>query len=211
LPNEAAPHFFSERRMPQDLWSPQHFEQKTFERIKNAKPDDFEPWDEAKERYIAEKVEPLHDMYRQYDHNWFKDFNRRRGIVIHSSDLIFQIQKLNPHIQVQQQYNFENDWGLYSSAVGRIQFLTGLPKGWLTEFSYSLVDEKDLPTEERRGWRTVLIYCLMKGALTWEQVVEEFGEPQDGFNEARWMDATAEFRHGGDEISLRNIANAVEP
>ena len=193
-----------------DLFSADHFNQKNWERVKNAKPADFEPWDEAKERYIAEKVEPMLQMYRQSDHDWFKSFSRRKGEVMHSSDLIFRLQELNQHIFVHAQINFPDDWGLYSSATGRIQFLTGLPKGWLTEFSYALVDDRDLPTEERRGWRTVLIYCLMKGAITWEQALTEFGEPQDGFNEQRWCEVTTDFRQGGEQMVHRNIANVVE-
>lgn len=196
--------------MPVDLWSADYFNQKSWQRVAHAKPADFEPWEEARERYIAERIEPTLQTYRQSDHDWFKDFFRRKGEVVHSSDLIFRLQKLNPHIEVQQQYNFPDDWGLYSSALGRIQFLTGLPKGWLTEFSYALVDDRDLPLEERRGWRTVLIYCLMKGALTWDPVITEFGEPNDGFNEQRWCETTANFRHGGDQLTQRNIANALE-
>jgi hypothetical protein len=193
-----------------DLFSADRFTQKTWERVRNAKPDDFLPWDEAKEKYIAEKVEPLLTTYRQSDHAEFKDFNRRRGVPMHSSDLIFRLQRLNPHIFVQSQINFPEDWGLYSSALGRIQFLTGLPKGWLQEFSYALVDERDLPLEERRGWRTVLVYCLMKGAITWEQVLDEFGEPNDAWNDARWQEVTADFRHGGEQMVQRNIANLIE-
>ena len=195
--------------MPRDLFSPEYFNQKNWERVKNMRPDDYLPWDEAKEKYLAEKIEPTLRTYRQSDHDWFKSFSRRKGEVMHSSDLIFRLQSLNPHISVQSQVNFPEDWGLYSSALGRVQFLTGLPKNWMTEFSYALVDERDLPLEERRGWRTVLVYCLMKGAITWEQVLAEFGEPQDGWNEQRWCEATAEYRHGGDQISQRNIANAL--
>lgn len=196
--------------MPPDLWSPEYYAQKQRERIARMTPDEFEPWEEARERYIKTKIEPTLQLYRQSDHEWFRDFSRRRGTVMHSSDLIFRIQKLNPHIFVQQQYNFENDWGLYTESLGRIRFLTGVPKGYLTEFSYSLVDDRDLPTEERRGWRTVIIYCLMKGAISWEDVLREFGEPQDGFNEARWCEATESFRHGGEAITERNIANSME-
>ncbi len=129
---------------------------------------------------------------------------------MHSSDLIFRLQKLNPHITVQQSYNFENDWSIYSQASGKIQFLTGLPKNWLTEFSYAVVDDRDLPVEERRGWRTCVIYCLLKGAITWKQVLTEFGEPKDGWNEERWMSVTQDFRHGGEEMVHRNIANLLE-
>ena len=196
--------------MERDLWSPKHFEQKAWERVQQAKPDDFLPYEEARERYIKKQIEPTLQLYRQSDHDWFKDFSRRKGEVMHSSDLIFRLQKLNPHIFVQQQYNFPDDWGLYSSALGRVQFLTGLPKGWMTEWSFALVDERDLPTEERRGWRTVVVYCLMKGAITWEQVLAEFGEPRDGFNEERWATVTADFRHGSDQLVQRNIAGVLE-
>jgi hypothetical protein len=195
--------------MAPDFWSPEYFAQKMHERVSQMKPQDFEPWDEARERYAKTKIEPILQKYRQSDHDWFRDWSRRRGEMLHSSDVIFRLQKLNPHIFVQQQINFPDDWGLYSSALGRIQFLTGLPKGWLTEFSYALVDDRDLPTEERRGWRTVLVYCLMKGAITWDQVLAEFGEPNDAWNEQRWCEVTADFRFGGDGIVDRNIANAV--
>ena len=192
-----------------DLFSSEYFAQKTFERVRNAKPSDFEPWSEARERYIANKIQPLLQMYRQSDHDWFKDWSRRRGEMLHSSDLIARLQKINPHIFVQQQYNFEHDWGLYTSALGRIQFLTGFPKGWLTEFSYAMVDDRDLPTEERRGWRTVLVYCLMKGAIDWDVAVREFGEPNDAWNEQRWCEVTVDFRYGGEGVVQRNIANLV--
>jgi hypothetical protein len=194
-----------------DLWSADYYEQKAWTRFQQAREVPFEPWEEARERYIVEKIEPTLQMYRQSDHNWFKDFSRRRGEVLHSSDLILKLQRLNAHIVVQQQVNFPDDWGLYSSALGRIQFLTGLPKGWLTEWSYALVDDRDLPTEERRGWRTVLVYLMFKGALSWEQVIREFGEPQDSFNDARWQEATADFRLGGDQMVQRNISNLLEP
>ena len=196
--------------MPLDLYSSAYFNQKTTERLARMKPEEFEPWDSARERYIDKKIEPLLQMYRQSDHDSFKDFARRRGVAMHHSDLIFRIQKLNPRIFVQQQVNFLDDWGLYADNLGRVQFLTGVNKGWSTEFSWAVVDDKDLPMEERRGWRTVLVYAMLKGALAWEDVVREFGEPQDGWNETRWCEATAELRHGGEEIQHRNVENALE-
>lgn len=197
-------------RVPDDLYSPDYFAKKQRERIAHMTPDEFEPWDSAKLRYIETKIEPMLDLYRQSDHDWFKSFSRRRGVAMHSSDLIFKLQRLNPHIQVQQQINYENDWGLYIESLGKIRYLSAVPKGFLTEFSFAVVDERDLPVEEKRGWRTILVMCLCKGAITWDQVVAEFGEPEDGFNEARWMEATANIRHGGDEIFERNIANSME-
>jgi hypothetical protein len=194
-----------------DLWGAEYYAQKAQERMNKMKDVEFEPYEEANLRYVAEKIEPMLQQYRQSDHDWFADWSRRRGEMMHSSDLIFRLQKLNPHIFVQQQYNFPDDWGLYVSVCSRIQFLTGLPKGWLTEWSYALVDDRNLPTEERRGWRTVLVYCIMKGAISWEDALREFGEPTDGFNDYRWQEATAEFRYGGERMVQRNVANVVDP
>jgi hypothetical protein len=197
--------------MPSDLFSSDYFKDKINRLAASAKNTDFEDWSSARERYIQTKIEPMLDQYRLYDHEWFKDFNRRRGEAMHSSDLIYKLQLLNPHISVQQQINFSDDWGLYSTAGGKIQFLTGLPKGWLTEFSYSIVDERNLPVEERRGWRTVLIYCLMKGAIEWDTTLKVFGEPLDSCNEERWATVTHDFRYGGEQTVQRNIANLMEP
>jgi len=191
----------------ENLWSADYFRQQQLKRVAKMKPQDFEIWDEARERFLEKKLQPLLDLYRQSDHDAFKDFNRRKGEVLHSSDLIFRLQNLNPHIFVQNQINFPDDWGLYTDSLGRIQFLTGLPKGYLTEFSWAIVDDRDLPLEERRGWRTVLVYCMNKGALTWDDVFREFGDPQDGFNDARWHLATDSLRHGSDQVSQRNCNN----
>lgn len=193
-----------------DLFSPDYFVKKLQSAINTARPDQWEPWDVARERFEQEKLKPLLDQYRLYDHNEFKEFHRRRGEVMHSSDLILRLQEMNPHIFVQQQYNFPDDWGLYADVLGTVQYLSAVPKGWLTEFSYSIVDEHDLPSEERRGWRTILVLCMMKGALEWADVEREFGDPQDGFNARRWYEAVKDFRWGGEQISQRNQSNLLD-
>ena len=193
-----------------DLWSNEYWESKAWKRVQEAKSSEFLPWEEEKEKFIQKKIEPLLERYRESDHSWFSDWNRRRGVMMHSSDLIFKLQQLNPHIFVQQQINFPDDWGLYAEVGGRIQYLSGLSKNWLTEFSYSIVDDRDLPVEERRGWRTVLVLLLLKGALTWKQVFETFGDPDDGWNDLRWQDATRDIRHGEDQIWGRNQSGIFE-
>lgn len=193
-----------------DLWSSAYFEQKAWERVQDAKGKEFLPYDAAREKYITEKIEPMLARYRESDHEWFSDFSRRRGEMMHSSDLIYRLQQLNPHIFVQSQINFLDDWGLYSSAFGRVQFLTGMPRGWMTELSYAITDDRDLPVEERRGWRTVLVYLLLKGAIGWEEMLREFGEPNDAWNEQRWCETLLDFRHGGEQQVHRNIANLIE-
>jgi len=130
--------------------------------------------------------------------------------VIHSSEFIYRIQQINPLLFVQHQINFQDDWGLYFEILGRPIYLSGFPKGWLTEFSYSLVDNRNLPTEERRGWRSVLLRLMAKGAVEWDAVVTEFGH-SEGLNSERWMIYTAPYRNqNSTAIIQRNLANDFE-
>lgn len=165
---------------------------------------------EALEKYRLTKIEPLHDLYRLYDHESFKDFERRRGFVLHSSEFIQRVRKLAPRLVVQHQINFEDDWGFYVDVCGKLVYLSGFHNGWLTEFSYTFVDQRNIPTEERRGWRTVLLRLMGRGVITWKQVVREFGN-SDGLNSDRWMLYTEPFRNrNGVRCVERNLANEME-
>jgi hypothetical protein len=166
--------------------------------------------EEALEKYRATKIEPLHDLYRLYDHESFKDFERRRGLVLHSSEFIYRVCGLNRQIVVQRQINFEDEWGFYVDTCGKLVYLSGFHQGWLTEFSYSLVDHRNIPTEERRGWRTVLLRLMGRGVLSWEQAIREFGN-SDGLNSERWMVYSAPYRNrNGAWCVARNLANEME-
>jgi len=165
---------------------------------------------ETLEKYRATKIEPLHDIYRLYDHDSFKDFSRRRGQVLHSSELVFRTLRLNPCLIVQHQLNFPEDWGFYIGRGNHLIYLSGFHKGYLTEFSYTLVDQRDLPVEEKRGWRTVLLRLMARGVIKWEQVVKEFGH-SDGLNSERWLVYTAPYRHrNGAQCIERNLTNEME-
>lgn len=168
---------------------------------------DLLPNKEALIRYRETKTEPMLDRYRLSDHNWMKDFHRRKGFVIHSSELIYRIQALNPNVKVQYQMNYEQDWGLYIPLGRKLTYVSSVPKGWLTEFSYLLVDDRDLPEFERRGWRTVLIRLMGKGVLTWEQVEAEFGS-SEGVNADRWLIYTRSYRNlNASKVVQLNQAN----
>lgn len=168
------------------------------------------PYPEEAERYRETKIEPLHDLYRLSDHESFRDFERRKGEVLHSSELILRLQNINPVLYVHHQLNFESDWGVYTDLCGKLVYLSGFPKGWLTEFSYTLIDHRNLPTEERRGWRTVLLRLMGRGILSWEQVVNEFGD-SEGFNSDRWLVYTAPYRNSDSgQVIARNVANEFD-
>jgi hypothetical protein len=193
-----------------NLFDSDYFQKKLNRIAAQAKSEVFEDWSSARARYIEAKIEPLLDKYRESDQDWFSDWSRRRGVVRHSSDLIYSIQKLNPRIFVQQQICVSDDWGLYADVRGKVQYLSAVPKSWLTEFSFCLLDDRNLPTEERRGWRTVLVRLLYCGALTWDQVFSEFGDPEDGYNDYRWQSVVHEIRYGDDLTIQRNLGNVLE-
>lgn len=154
---------------------------------------DFLPIDQAMAKYQAEKIEPILDTYRLYDHDELKDFHRRKGKVVHSSRFIQHLLQIEPRLIIQQSVFWENDWGLYFQCRDKLLFVCQISKGWLTEFSWISVDKRDLPDDPHWGWRTVLLRCLNKGILTWEQVIREFGNCQ-GANADRWWTYTAPFR-----------------
>lgn len=170
----------------------------------------FLPYSEALERFDAEKLQPQLDQYRLYDHASFKDFERRKGLVLHSSEFLLRLSQLDPSIRIHHQINFSDDWGIYADRGSVLAYLSAVPKGWLTEFSYALVDERDLPSEERRGWRTVLLRLLAFGVLTWRQVEKEFGD-SEGFNSERWLTYTAPYRNAdGARVVWQNVGNQME-
>ena len=120
--------------------------------------------------------------------------------MIHHSDLIRRVQKLNPQIYVQPvsylPYNTDilvTNLAFRAPIRGVDTYLSAFGQGWIREFSIILVDEQDLPCEEVRGWRTVLLRLLKHGALTWEQVRKEFGD-SEGMNSERWRRETWIYR-----------------
>jgi hypothetical protein len=153
------------------------------------------PYAEAKLRYQAEQIEPLHETYRLWDHEDLKNLHKRSGIWMHSSELIYRVQKLNPRIFVEQQINYPDEWGFYGDVLGKQRYISGFNKGWLREFTAILVDQRNLQEgDELRGWRHVLLKLLSADWLTWEQVQKEFGD-SEGINAYRWKMYTHQFRN----------------
>jgi hypothetical protein len=167
---------------------------------------DFLPRTEALLRYQQEKIEPLHDTYRLSDHNDLKDLAKRAGQWMHSSELIFRVQKLNPCVYVHPQINYADQWGFYVSIQSRLQYVSGFQKGWLREFTAILVDDRNLMDgDELRGWRAVLLKLMEKGILRWEQVYREFGD-SEGVNAYRWRQYTRMFREdASNQVVNRNL------
>jgi hypothetical protein len=136
------------------------------------------------------------DRYRWPDQEEMTDFARRCGERMHHSELIRRVNHLNPAIFVEQSINFPDCLSFYHVApqTGVQTYLSYMDKGDMPEFSCMIVDEKDIPEKEIRGWRTILVRLLTLNALRWCDVKEEFGDPRLEINARRWYAETQPFR-----------------
>lgn len=135
--------------------------------------------------------------YRWDDQAQMTNCEMRKGRMMHHSELILLINRLNPAIFAEQSINFTHCLSFYhrDPQSGRQKYLTWIDKGWMPEFSYLLVDWQDIPEEHVIGWRTVLVKLLEEGALTWKQVKEEVDNPRSEINARRWYALTEEYRN----------------
>lgn len=134
--------------------------------------------------------------YRWDDQQDMINLKMRRGRMMHRSELILRVKRLNPNIVVEQQINFDDCLGFYAldQVSGKKKYLSSFSKEWMPEFSYIVLDWQDIPETEVRGWRTVLVRLLKTGGLRWRQVQKEFGDPTSIINALRWFAQTEEFR-----------------
>lgn len=170
---------------------------------------EFLPIEEALLKFHGEKIEPQLETYRLSDHNDLKDFHKRSGRWMHSSELIHQVTRLNPRIFVEHQINFPDQWGFYIDVLGQQRYVSGFPKGWLREFTAINVDKRNLPEgDEIRGWRAVLVRLMALGLLSWAQVLRTFGN-SEGPTAERWQRYTWMFREGCAERVLQNLSEGM--
>lgn len=56
------------------------------------------------------------------------------------------------------------------------RYVGGFAADWLPEYSHVETDERNLPTREVRGWRSVLLGLLKAGAIDLKSANKHFGE-----------------------------------
>lgn len=134
------------------------------------------------------------EKFRLDDHEDLKNMEKRLGRPMHSNQLIYYVTRTNPHVWAEDSINDSNCANFYMAKDGKKTCcVAAFEKGFLSEFSFILVDTADLPVKEKRGWRTVLLRLLAAGALTWAQVLEVFGDAH-GVNSERWRRYTQRYR-----------------
>jgi hypothetical protein len=148
---------------------------------------------ESMERYTEGTERIKSREYRLYDHDILSNAKIRGGERFHHSEFIQKILDLNPTVWVESLINFPGQLGFFTDVNGKKTYLSAIGSGWLPEFSYMVNDRHELNDTEVRGWRTCLVRLLAWGAVSWEQVLDTFGDSH-GFNSYRWAEATQVFR-----------------
>lgn len=106
--------------------------------------------------------------------NWKRD---RRGISIHSNELIRRVKAMNPSVWAEDSINLKEQIGLYYASAGLgIKRYSGahFKRGMVREFSQVSCDRADLPTGIEYGWREVLHRLLKVRLVSWRQILEQF-------------------------------------
>jgi hypothetical protein len=99
------------------------------------------------------------------------------GKLMHSSELVRRIQKLNSDLIVEDSKAAPGCAGFYFVRNGVKEWTNAsFRKGHIPEFSIISTDTADLPTKIQYGWRSVLVRLLKFNAIPWTDVLDTFGD-----------------------------------
>jgi hypothetical protein len=114
---------------------------------------------------------------RYEDQSDFKNKERQMGKLLHSSEFVRRVQKLNPDLIVEDSKAVNGCAAFYLVRNGKREYTNAsFKKGWISEFSIIHTDAADLPVRVDYGWRTCLVRLLKFSAITWQQVLQVFGD-----------------------------------
>ena len=103
----------------------------------------------------------------------------RVGRVMHSSELITLLRKAGMTCFYRQHPHFDKAILDISIRGGELQIGCWVQQGNMPELSMFNFDHYGVPlAEKRRGWRTVLLQLILKGAITEETANRVFGQPK---------------------------------
>jgi hypothetical protein len=138
--------------------------------------------------------------------------SRSEGVRISFAELLNRLRKICPQLSAREGspgnialyyprnsdelYEALTDGG-YSADTFFIfnKYVGGMPKEELPEWGYVDVDTSLIATREHlRGWRTILIGLLKAGAVSYAEMVKEFGDPALDPRNTVWMKKTLEWR-----------------
>lgn len=158
------------------------------------------------EAVIREREELLKkaSKHRIWGQDELEDSGRTGGTRLYYTEVIRRIRNINPSIMIQDgsygnvaiyrpKRRDEYDYEQFDPRVGADwrwdhEYVTGMPKQWLPEYSGITLDSSNLPTREFRGYRSVLIALIVARALPYRDVIREFGDPSSDRRSVLWFE-----------------------
>lgn len=132
---------------------------------------------EDTDRQLAQHRLPQQD-------DW-KECGRRLGRGMTHVTLFNYVRKYIHSVVMETSFNDPAVAGFYAHDTRGKRYLVAFNTGFLPEWSIITTDRADLPTKERRGWRTVLLHLLKRKAITFSQV-SEIVRTHYGYTPADW-------------------------
>ncbi len=142
--------------------------------------------------------------HRIWGQDVLEDFERTGGARLYYTEVIRRIRNINPAIMIREgsdgqvaiyrpKRRDEYDWEQFDPKAGADwrwdhEYVSGMPKDWLPEYSGITLDSSNLPTREFRGWRSVLIALIVARALPYRDVIREFGDPSNDRRSVLWFE-----------------------
>lgn len=167
-------------------------------------------------------------QYRIEDQDELADAGRMYGARLGYAALLSRLQKLAPGLQARD--GAPGQLALYfprkekeldaairegSGGSGDLFFLMhkyvgGFPKEELPEWGYVDIDTSLIATREHsRGWRTVLIGLMHCSVISYQDAIEEFGDPAKDPRGHIWLKKTKEWRQNPlQKFTLREYVEA---
>jgi hypothetical protein len=151
----------------------------------------------------------IQSKHRIYGQDALEDPERSAGPRLYYTEILRRIWTINPEILVRDgspgqiaiyrpKRRNEYDWEQFDFKQGRgwrwdHEYVTGMAKDWLPQYSHVLIDNANLPTREIRGWRSVLIALIKAGALPYRATIREFGDPSGDQRSPLWFEQLSKF------------------
>lgn len=150
-------------------------------------------------------------VYKIEDQAELQNEKRSEGSRLSFSELLHRLQRIAPDLQVKDgspgnvalyfpRTAEQLDAALREGGQNDIFFIFnkyvgGFPKEELPEWGYVDIDTSLIATREHlRGWRTVLIGLIRAGVISYQQAIEEFGDPITDPRNIVWMKKLEEWK-----------------
>jgi hypothetical protein len=161
---------------------------------------------------LREQCLKLASRYITEDQAELQNADRSTGACLSYAELLNRLQKICPKLIAKEGspgnialyyprnsdelYEALTDGGYSTDAFFIFnKYVGGMPKEELPEWGYVDIDTSLIATREHlRGWRTILIGLLLAGAVSYAEVIKEFGDPATDPRNSVWMKKTLEWR-----------------